>query len=177
MDDRLRERIEKIKALAERGVGGEKDTAQKKLDKLLKDNGLTIESLESEEIHYYLFSYSSSYSKKLLFQVMYKVLSTKVSYYRTKHTRNKVGVYCTHSQKIEIELDYEFYLNLFEEEVDSLLSAFIQEQDLFPNDAGSVQVDISTLTPEEKERMLKQQAYQQNINKRTRSTMIEQKDN
>lgn len=38
MDEKTIQRIKKLQALAERGVGGEKTTAQKKLAKLLKDN-------------------------------------------------------------------------------------------------------------------------------------------
>lgn len=41
MDEKTIQRIKKLQALAERGVGGEKTTAQKKLAKLLKDNGIT----------------------------------------------------------------------------------------------------------------------------------------
>lgn len=39
MDEKTIQRIKKLQALAERGVGGEKTTAQKKLAKLLKDSG------------------------------------------------------------------------------------------------------------------------------------------
>lgn len=39
MDEKTIQRIKKLQALAERGVGGEKTTAQKKLAKLLKDIG------------------------------------------------------------------------------------------------------------------------------------------
>lgn len=37
MDEKTIQRIKKLQALAEQGVGGEKTTAQKKLAKLLKD--------------------------------------------------------------------------------------------------------------------------------------------
>lgn len=46
MDEKTIQRIKKLQALAERGVGGEKTTAQKKLAKLLKDNG--INSLDDQ---------------------------------------------------------------------------------------------------------------------------------
>lgn len=41
MDEKTIQRIKKLQALAERGVGGEKTTAQKKLAKLLKDKSWT----------------------------------------------------------------------------------------------------------------------------------------
>ena len=40
MDEKTIQRIKKLQALAEQGVGGEKTTAQKKLAKLLKDTGI-----------------------------------------------------------------------------------------------------------------------------------------
>ena len=44
MDEKTIQRIKKLQALAERGVGGEKTTAQKKLAKLLKDTGLAYDN-------------------------------------------------------------------------------------------------------------------------------------
>lgn len=57
MDEKTIQRIKKLQALAERGVGGEKTTAQKKLAKLLKDNGInSLEELQKEEYEYtYIF--------------------------------------------------------------------------------------------------------------------------
>lgn len=49
MDEKTIQRIKKLQALAERGVGGEKTTAQKKLAKLLKDNGInSLDELQKE---------------------------------------------------------------------------------------------------------------------------------
>ena len=56
MDEKTIQRIKKLQALAERGVGGEKTTAQKKLAKLLKDNGInSLEELQKEEYEYTIF--------------------------------------------------------------------------------------------------------------------------
>lgn len=54
MDEKTIQRIKKLQALAERGVGGEKTTAQKKLAKLLKDNGInSLDELQKEEYEYW----------------------------------------------------------------------------------------------------------------------------
>lgn len=54
MDEKTIQRIKKLQALAERGVGGEKTTAQKKLAKLLKDNGInSLDELQKEEYYRY----------------------------------------------------------------------------------------------------------------------------
>lgn len=50
MDEKTIQRIKKLQALAERGVGGEKDTAEKMLQKMLKKNGIrSLDELQSEE--------------------------------------------------------------------------------------------------------------------------------
>ena len=75
MDEKTIQRIKKLQALAERGVGGEKTTAQKKLAKLLKDNGInSLDELQKEEYEYTIFSYNGKHEIKLLRQCMYKVL-------------------------------------------------------------------------------------------------------
>lgn len=55
----------------------------------------------------------------------------KVTYYRSKGTRQKIGIYCTKAQKIEIELEFEFYRNVFYDELNTFMDAFIQAQKIF----------------------------------------------
>ena len=78
MDEKTIQRIKKLQALAEWGVGGEKTTAQKKLSKLLKDNGInSLDELQKEEYEYTIFSYNGKHEIKLLRQCMYKVMGAK----------------------------------------------------------------------------------------------------
>lgn len=138
MDEKTINKIKKLQALAERGVGGEKETAQKKLQAMLVKNGInSLEELEQEEIEFTLFSYKGEHEITLLHQCMYKVMtaSNKPVYYRQRGTRQKVGIYCTKAQKIEIELEFEFYRNLFNEQLALFMQAFIQAQQIFPPDA------------------------------------------
>ena len=66
MDDKTKARIKKLQALAERGVGGEKTTAEKMLQKMLKKNGIkSLEELETDSYEYTLFSYHGKHEKKL----------------------------------------------------------------------------------------------------------------
>lgn len=171
MDSKLKERLKKIQALAERGVGGEAETAKKKLDKLLSENDMTQADLNADSVHYYLFSYSGGkYKYKLLAQIIYRVVGVEnFKIYKSKHTRNKIGLYCTPSQKLEIDLDFEFYCNLFESEMELFLEAFIAKQDIFPKDVPTTTLDVTELTPEEKERMKRKQLFEDGVTKRTRS--------
>lgn len=178
MDDKLKARIEKLQALAERGVGGEKITAQKKLGELLEKNGIaSLEELQEDKEEYFLFSYNGKAKEKLLRQCMYKVIGFErwrdCPIYRSKGTRQKIGIYCTLAEKIEIELEYEFYSNIFDSEIMDFMAAFISAQNIYPSDAPDA--NLKDYTPEELKRIKKQIAYSQGIEKRTRSAMIEQK--
>lgn len=180
MDEKLKARIVKLQALAERGIGGEKATAQKKLSELLEKNGIeSLEELQQDKEDYYLFSYNGKAQQKLLRQCMYKVLGferwTKGGIYRSKGTRQKIGIYCTLAEKIEIELEFEFYRNLFDKELEDFLLAFISAQDIYPKDAPKA--NLQEYTPEELKRLDKMVAYSNGIKKRTRAAMIEQQDN
>lgn len=102
MNEKILQRLKKLQALAERGVVGEKSTAQAMLDKLLAKNGIeTLEELETEEVEYFLFSYKGKHEITLLKQCMYKVIgaATGREYYRSHGTRQKIGIYCTKAQK------------------------------------------------------------------------------
>ncbi len=87
MDEKTIQRVKKLLALAERGVGGEKDTAAKMLQRMLEKNGIqSLDELESEKYEYVLFPYNGKYEKKLLKQCIYKVMTAAGdrTYYYTK---------------------------------------------------------------------------------------------
>lgn len=175
MEEKTIQRIKKLQALAERGVGGEKETAAKMLQRLLEKNGIsTLEELEEDEAEYFLFSYKGRHEIKLLKQCMYKVLgySDHTKYYRTRGTRQKIGIYCTKAQRIEIELEFEFYRNVFYEELPSFMNAFIQAQGIFPPDAPRSNRDLGELSEDE----LRQMQIAAGIKKRTRAAMIEERE-
>lgn len=65
--------------------------------------------------------------------------------YKPYGRRQKIGIYCTKAQKIEIELEFEFYRNVFYEELSTFMDAFIQAQKIFPEDAP-VPINSSTVT-------------------------------
>lgn len=169
MDEKTQERIKKLQALAERGVGGEKETAARKLQELLEKNGITVEKLGEEEYTFEVFSYKDKIKRKLLAQCIYKVMgyANNATTYKPANTRNKIGIYCTKAQKLEIELEYEFYEKTFDEQQELFISAFIQKQRIFPNDAP---VDDTAPTT----RDIQVALMAEGIERKTRAAMIEQ---
>ena len=152
MDEKTIQRIKKLQALAERGVGGEKTTAQKKLAKLLKDNGInSLDELQKEEYEYTIFSYNGKHEIKLLRQCMYKVMGAK-------------------SDRTAYKLEFEFYRNVFYEELSTFMDAFIQAQKIFPEDAPVGDYD------EFNERDMKIAFMATGIERRSRAAMIEESE-
>ncbi len=72
-----KERLKKLYALAMRGVGGEKETAQAILDKLLKKYAMTIDDLDEEVIQEYELEYHGKEQDRILMQTVYKVTDEK----------------------------------------------------------------------------------------------------
>lgn len=166
--EQAKELLQKLKRLAERGVGGEKSSAEDKLEQLMREYNLTEADLSDDAVMLFQFAYLGPHNKRLLEQIFYKVLGPDdFTIYRVKHTRNKLAVYCTSAQRLEIELDYNFFSSLLEQEIEDLVGAFIQKQDIFPE---NVPIQSSTnMTEEELKKAKKQQQMMQLMRKRQRA--------
>jgi len=135
------ELAKKLKALAEKGVGGEKINAEKMLNDLLKKHNISIEEINGEKLEDYYFKIIDKYSWTLLYQIVKKVnLSIRCF---GEIPKNKIREYklkgnylieCTASEYIEIEAKYDFYLKLYKSELNTFLSAFIEANDLGVDD-------------------------------------------
>lgn len=62
-DEKKMELLKKLKALAERGVGGEKEGAQKKMEQLMKKYGIEDIDLLEEKVEDYDFRYHDEIGK------------------------------------------------------------------------------------------------------------------
>lgn len=61
MTDKQRELLKKLQALAERGVGGEKETAERKLKQLIKKYGIEEAELSEDKIMEFEFKYHNKW--------------------------------------------------------------------------------------------------------------------
>lgn len=134
-----KERLKKLYALAMRGVGGEKETAQAILEKLLKKYAVSLDELDEDIINEYQLEYHGKEQESLLKQTVYKVTDDKNAFYSLCWTRSGrkcrtvLGVKCTAAQKAEIEFLFDFYTRVWEKEREALLQAFIQKHRIFGN--------------------------------------------
>ena len=89
IDEKKVELMKKLQRLAERGVGGEKEGAQKKLQQLMKKYDIEESDLSDDKLEDHLnqmYHYRSGKGKKTI-----------------------QGVQCTKAQAIQIGIEYEFY--------------------------------------------------------------------
>lgn len=142
--------LKKIKALAERGVGGEKIAAEKLLSKLLDKYKLSETDLGSEEVKEIELTFKGKEEEALLLQVCYMVFGTvketkgKVFRYTYgKGSRNTKLITCTPSEAAKIVLYYDFYRDLWKRERGKLFEAFIQKNEIFGNDLPSYAEKLS----------------------------------
>lgn len=110
--EELLEKIKKIKALADRGVGGEKMNAQATLERLMQEHGITEADLELEKVETEWFTYHDELERRILGQVIYSVTGKQpfgCVGAETGRKRKKRGADCTAAQRLEIEFNYNFF--------------------------------------------------------------------
>ncbi|HDR9163667.1 TPA: hypothetical protein QDB28_004071 [Burkholderia vietnamiensis] len=125
-NDKIRSRMMKLLELAKRGVGGEKDNAQRFLDKMLKQHGMTLADLDDEAIakHWHTFTYKTELEQKLLIQTACKVLQTgSITTSRRRGSRS-LQIELTKAQALELELHYSIYRAELSRNIDRMFHAF-----------------------------------------------------
>ena len=73
--ERLLEKLGKVKALADRGEGGEKESAERTLAALMKRYGVTEEELEDTRATIHWIRYKTDWERRLLGQLAYMHLA------------------------------------------------------------------------------------------------------
>lgn len=153
------ELLQKIKALADRGVDGEKESAQALLSRLMEQYGVTEAELEEENRETAWFPYQEETERRLLNQIIYMVTGASgfgcVGAY-TNRKRKKMGAECTAAERLEIEMNYAFFKNAMKQELEIFYGAFANKNRLFPSpDKLKKEKDDEEPTQEELARALK----------------------
>ena len=128
--DKVRSRAAKLLALARRGVGGEKETAQRFLDRLLQKHGITLADLDDEHEQPQLaeFPFKDVRERQLLVQIICTVCG--VERISTWRARGKVITAVTRAQRIEVYLSAAALLPAWRKTVERAWLAFIHTNDL-----------------------------------------------
>ena len=106
-DNKLEAKLLKIKALAERGEGGEKEAAIKMYHKLLKKYDIDEKALQKDKLSKHWFTYETDIEENLLVQIFYMVTGDPEYFRRTSRTR---GTQCGYVPILR-KLKFVFILN------------------------------------------------------------------
>lgn len=160
MESKILTLAKKLKALSDRGVGGEKENATMMLERLMEKHNISFDDIEEDKIVEHELKYSGK-DKAFCYQVISSVLGSlkgKVFEYKTSYTRAKVLlVNCTESDYLLINAKIDFYWDVYQKELDIFYSAFIQKNKLWrkEDESSKDDEDKKPLTDEEKERLWK----------------------
>lgn len=130
------ELAKKLKALADRGIDGEKQTAEKMLNALLKKHKISIEEIEGEKLQKYYFKLEAI--EHDLWHQIIKNVNYSIKCYgefpkkliKELELGGNYMIECTAANYIEVEAKYSFYKSLYNDELDIFYYAFLRANDL-----------------------------------------------
>lgn len=158
IDEKKRELLKKLQTLAERGVGGEKVGAQMKLEQLMKKYGVEETDLSEEKEKGYVFRYHDDFEKQILWQLFYKIVpdfeSRTYCHAHGRGSKTEFIIYCTKAQELQIRIEYDFYRDLWKEEVNFFLKAFVQKHQIFGETTSKGDACTTSMSQEDIFRMV-----------------------
>lgn len=160
------ELLRKIKALADKGFGGEAAAAANRLEWLCAKHGIDAASLDSERIKDRQFKADSEEHDTFIGQVIASVVGK-----RSQYTGGKLStiVELTDAEFIEIEAKVEFFWTDYQQQKKLFWAAYVQKQKLYvkPSPDGKK----SSRNSDEAERVLRmaQSIEEKNFQKRLES--------
>ena len=144
--DKNIELIKKLMALAERGVGGEKETAKKKMAELMAKYGVNDADLSDDVLVEREYKYHDRYERQLLKQIFAKINHERmVLVYGSGAGKRSILIFrATKAETIQAGVEYDFYRQLWKEEQDFLLECFVQKHELFRQDPDAPTAEVDT---------------------------------
>lgn len=168
----------KLKALADRGIGGEKLNAERMLADMLKKHNLTIEDIEGEATADYFFTLTKE--EAILWSQIVGRVNREIKKYgpipAKEVKRFELGgnymLTCTASEYIEIESMNHVFQKLLKEEQEFFYAAFCKANDLLLPNPNPKKID--DLTEQEIQDYLRTSGMASHIKKRTIQKQITQ---
>ena len=109
--DNIKEKLKKIKELADKGVDGEAIAAQAQLEKLLEKHGLTIEDLFTEKKTERGFKVKNE-ELTIFVQVLCSIVGNRIKEtYNYKGKKSVIYLELTDIEYIDVSQQYEFHKN------------------------------------------------------------------
>jgi hypothetical protein len=122
----------KLHALAERGIGGEKENAKKKLLEFLLKNDLTLDQLIDEKEDF-MIKFKREH-RRLITQICFMVIGSDADIWGMRNGKLGIIVNCTKIEHQEILMYYDHYSKAYDVVQEQMFQAFTQAQRIFPDD-------------------------------------------
>lgn len=155
MESKVIELAKKLKALADRGIGGEKENAIMFLERLMQQHGITYSDIEGDAVKEHKIYYDKKHfdiTRQIIASVIGKLSRANYSEFKYVQSNGKraFGIVCTDAEYMLMEAKLNFYIKVYEDEMALFYSAFIQRNELYQK-AGSTtqQQEPEVLSDEE----------------------------
>lgn len=139
--DKIKNKLRKLKALADRGIDGESDTAQRLLTEVAKKYGIILDELdlEAEEPIRYEIKLPKEWQSAIFRQLVglmrlekrgdaYKI--DELMFYRFSIKHRLYAVHCTKAEWLELTAKYEVLARDYKKQIKSFTLAFLMRNDL-----------------------------------------------
>ncbi len=152
--ERIKERLVKMKAMAERGVGGERDAADRLLREIAAKHGISLDDIESEVEREHIVDIQKSWQRQIFVQLLglmrieqygdryadklslfkrNQYVQTRGRTSRGRMRRRTVACYytvCTDAQWLEVTAKYAVLCADYERQIKAFPLAFLMRNDL-----------------------------------------------
>lgn len=144
ISEKVQAKLRKLQALAERGVGGEKETAQRMLTKLMERHGITMDAIDEERRETRWFSVRGRLERRLLVQIASKVIDGyDRTYYRKRGAPKSIGIDASAAEAIELGLYYDVLRKALADHTEAAFQAFIIANSVFAPGGGSEKEELT----------------------------------
>ena len=190
--DKLKERLRKMKALADFGIGGERDAAERLIREITAKYGITLDDIDDDIEHERKLEFKAAWARKIFIQLLglmrieqygdrnadklkLYVKSEWVKKRGRKYGRScKVRYYtrCTDTQWIELQAKQTVLCAAYEKQIKAFPLAFLMRNDLLmPADPES-----PAPTTKEKEAYATAEQLSMGIERTSLNKQLEMKD-
>ena len=123
----------KIKALADRGEGGEKFNAELKLKSLMDQYGITMDELVDDPVCHHEIKIHHKQTH-LFHQIVAMVMGRDFRLYTLRNRPTNYVFDCTKSKFLELKMMFDFYWQKWVDDLKLFYAAFVHKNQLFPVD-------------------------------------------
>lgn len=110
MNTEIKDKITKVLELANRGIDGEKDAAEKTLERLMKKYNLSDEDLAKIKLKPYTFTYKTNLDKALFFQLKsYFFKDKSIPVYGSSSSAKQMVVELEYLDFVKLDSAYEYF--------------------------------------------------------------------